>query len=85
MDTLLQISFKDETQSSWYLLRDSTQYILYLLYMVYIIIIPLVFLVSAEVDCEFDRDVAAVEGGVVVVVGAAVQGKSAKVVGSGER
>ena len=45
-------------------------------------------LVSVEVDCKFDCDVAvAVEGGVVVVVvvGAAVVGGGVVTVGSGER
>ena len=43
-------------------------------------------LVSTAVDCEFDCDVAVVEGGVVaVVVGAAVVGGGVVTVGSGER
>ena len=58
---------------------------MYLLYTVYsihfLIIIPSVLLVGAEVDCKFDCDVVAVEGG-VVVVGEAVIGGS---VGSGAR
>ena len=39
-------------------------------------------LVSTEVDCEFDCDVVAVEGGVVAVVGAAVVGGGVVTVGS---
>ena len=77
VDTLY--TSKDETQSSSYLIRNHTHLPVYSIHS--IIIIP-ALLVSTEVDCEFDCDVVAVEGGVVAVVGVAVVGGGVVAVGS---